>query len=72
MLVEEQEGREREEEALRLAEGAFPALGRSGAALSGGSAAGGKGEGIGVGAGSGVGHRVVSIDPRTKRVGVES
>jgi len=43
-LVEEQEGRAREEEALRLAEASFPALGGSGVALSGGSAAGGKGK----------------------------
>ena len=71
-LVEEEEQREREEEALRLAEGAFPVLGGSGAAPSDRSTAGGKGKGSGVGAGSGAGHRVLSIDPRTKRVRVES
>jgi len=43
-LVEEEEAREREEEALRFAEGAFPVLGVSGAAPSGGSATGGKGK----------------------------
>jgi len=73
-LVEEDEEREREAEALRLAEGAFPVLGGSGAAPSGGSTTGGegKGKGGGVGAGSGAGHRVLSIDSRTKRVRVES
>lgn len=63
-LVEEEEAREREGEALRLAEGAFPVLG--------GSGAGGKGKGSGVNAGAGAGHRVLSLDPRTKRVRVES
>jgi len=67
-LVEEEEAREREEEALRFAEGAFPVLGVSGAAPSGGSATGGKGEEGGVGACSGAGHRVLSVDPRTKGV----
>ena len=70
--MEEEEAREREEEALRLAAGAFPALGGSGATPSGGSAAGGKWKGGGAGAGSGAGHRVLSVDSRTKRVRVES
>jgi len=70
--VEENQARAREEEALRLAEGAFPVLGGSGAAPSGGSAAGGKGKGGGVTASSGAGHRVLSVDSRTKRVRVES
>jgi hypothetical protein len=71
-LSEEEEEREREVEALRLAEGAFPVLGGNGTAPSGGSTAGGKGKGGGVSAGSGAGHRVLSIDSRTKRVIVES
>jgi len=71
-LAEEEEAREREEEVLRVAEGAFPALGGSGATPSGGSAAGGKGKGAGVAAGSGAGRRVLSVDSRTKRVRVES
>ena len=63
-LVEEEEAREREEEALRHAEGAFPVLG--------GSGAGGRGKGGGVNTAAGGGHRVLSLDPRTKRVKVES
>ena len=46
--VEEEEAREREEVALRFAEGAFPVLGVSGVAPSGGSATGGKGKEGGV------------------------
>jgi hypothetical protein len=74
-LAEEEE-RRREEDALRLAEGAFPALGGPqhtpqqplhGAAPGGGSAARGRGEG-----GAGAGHRVLSTDPRTNRVMVKS
>jgi len=77
-LAEEEEERCREEEALRLAEGAFPALGGPqhtpqqplhGAAHGGGSAARGRGEG---GAGAGAGHRVLLTDPRTNRVVVKS
>ena len=63
-LVEEEEAREREEEALRHAEGAFPVLG--------GSGAGGRGKGGGVNTAASAGHRVLSLDPRTKRVKVES
>ena len=70
-LVEEEEAREREKEALRLAAGAFPALGGGGVVPSGGSATGRKGKGGSVGAGSGAGHRVLSVDSRTKRVRVE-
>jgi len=71
-LAEEEEARERKEEALRVAEGAFPVLGGSGAAPSGGSATGGKGKGGGMTPGPGAGHRVLSVDSRTKRVRVES
>jgi hypothetical protein len=74
-LAEEEAEREREEEALRVAAGAFPALGgpqhtpsastaAAGAAGAPGSAAEGKR--------GGAGHRVLSVDPRTKRVSVES
>ena len=70
----------REERALRLAFGAFPALDRPqhtpqplhGAASGGGSAARGKGEGGLGGGGVGAGHRVLSTDPRTNRVVVKS
>jgi len=41
-------------------------------APSGGSASGGKGKGDSVGEDEGAGHCVLSIDPRTKRVRVES
>jgi hypothetical protein len=72
--------RRREEEALCLAEGALPALGGPqhtpqplhDAAPIGGSAARGKGEGGARGGGAGAGHRVLSTDPRTNRVMVES
>ena len=72
--------RRREEEALRLAEGAFPALGEPqhtpqplhDAAPIGGSAARGKGEGGAGGGAAAAGHRVLSTDPRTNRVTVMS
>lgn len=65
-LAEEEAGREREKEALRVAEGAFPVLGgpqRTPSAPAVGTTAGGRG---------GAGHRVLSVDPRTKRVVVGS
>jgi len=72
VLKEEADAREREAEELRLAEGAFPTRLSSG--LSGGSAAvgvGGGGErGKARGGGGGLGHRVLLVDLRTKRVKV--
>jgi hypothetical protein len=70
----------REEGALHLAFGAFPALDRTqhtpqplhGAEPSGGSAARGKGGGGADGRGAGAEHRVLSTNPRTNRVMVES
>ena len=71
VLKEEADAREREAEELRLAEGAFPTRLSSG--LSGGSAAvgvGGGGERGKARGGGGLGHRVLLVDLRTKRVKV--
>ncbi|KAH9967536.1 hypothetical protein BC827DRAFT_600301 [Russula dissimulans] len=57
-LAEEAAARGREAEELRLAEGAFPALGGGGGNVSAGSGGGG--------------HRVLSVDARTGRVKVDS
>src|SRR6266403_1621568 len=72
-LKEEAEARERGAEELRLAEGAFPAL------LSSGSGRGGATVGVRGGeergrarGGGGLGHRMLLVDSRTKRVKVES
>jgi hypothetical protein len=68
--------REREAEEMRMTEGAFPALsGGVAGAAAGVSTRGGKGAGGGFGGGrggAGLGHRVLLVDSRTKRVKVES
>jgi hypothetical protein len=72
-LAEEEAEREREKEALRVAEGAFPVLG--GPQHTPSAPAGGGGSGaVGATAGGrgGAGHRVLSVHPRTKRVVVGS
>jgi hypothetical protein len=77
LLKEEAEAREREAEELRVAEGAFPVLSVSGSGpgRAGGAAGGGFGVGRGARGGAGglgLGHRVLLVDSRTKRVKVES
>ena len=75
VLREEAEAREREAEELRLAVGAFPALsgggGAAGVSTRGGGGAGAAGARGGHG-GPGLGHRVLLVDSRTKRVKVEA
>ena len=75
MLKEEAEVRERVAQELRLAEGSFPALsggvGAAGVSTRGGGGAGAAGGGA-RGGWLGLGHRVLLVDSRTKRVKVES
>jgi hypothetical protein len=65
-LKEEAVAREREAEEMRLAEGAFPALSGGGSGNAAGAA------GATAVKGGGGGHRVLSVDSKTKSVRVKS